>query len=161
MTRLFEKIRFSYTDAVSTQRRLTSKDRPYRHNPVTKRPMCRWCGKDVPPPKLTFCGPACVHEYLLRADPRYLRQAVFERDRGVCSKCGLDTVKLERQLWELETPSERDALKERMGMPPHRSSFWDADHVVPVVEGGGLCDLSNMTTLCCPCHFAKKKAKAA
>lgn len=29
---------------------------------------------------------------------------------------------------------------------------WQADHIVPVVEGGGLCDLSNYRTLCRPCH---------
>ena len=121
--------------------------------------MCRWCGKDVPPPKLTFCGPDCVHEYLLRSDPQYLRAAVFRRDMGVCSACGLDTVALERRMWDLK-PDERTALKIQMGMPLHRHSFWDADHKVAVVEGGGLCGLDNMATLCCPCHFAKKRKAA-
>lgn len=143
---------------MSFQRRLRSEDRPYRFNPVTKRPLCRWCGKDVPPPKQTFCGPACVHEYKLRSDPHYLRAAVYQRDKGVCAKCGLDTAKLEQQLWALKTSEERDELRRRMGMPLHRTTFWDADHIVPVSEGGGLCDLSNMATLCCPCHFAKKAA---
>jgi 5-methylcytosine-specific restriction endonuclease McrA len=30
--------------------------------------------------------------------------------------------------------------------------YWDADHVVPVVEGGGGCGLENYRTLCIPCH---------
>jgi 5-methylcytosine-specific restriction endonuclease McrA len=30
--------------------------------------------------------------------------------------------------------------------------LWDADHIVPVVEGGGECDLANMRTLCLKCH---------
>ena len=34
----------------------------------------------------------------------------------------------------------------------NRKSLWDADHIVPVVEGGGECDLSNMRTLCIRCH---------
>jgi hypothetical protein len=33
-----------------------------------------------------------------------------------------------------------------------RKSLWDADHIVPVVEGGGECDLSNIRTLCLRCH---------
>lgn len=33
-----------------------------------------------------------------------------------------------------------------------RTSGWDADHIIPVVEGGGECDLSNYRTLCHPCH---------
>jgi 5-methylcytosine-specific restriction protein A len=35
-----------------------------------------------------------------------------------------------------------------------RKSLWDADHVVPVVEGGGECDLANIRTLCLKCHRA-------
>lgn len=35
---------------------------------------------------------------------------------------------------------------------PNRSSGWDADHIVPVVEGGGECSLDNLRTLCHPCH---------
>jgi 5-methylcytosine-specific restriction endonuclease McrA len=33
-----------------------------------------------------------------------------------------------------------------------RSSLWDADHIAPVAEGGGECDLSNIRTLCLKCH---------
>lgn len=32
------------------------------------------------------------------------------------------------------------------------SDFWEADHIVPVIEGGGECDLANYRTLCIPCH---------
>jgi 5-methylcytosine-specific restriction endonuclease McrA len=34
----------------------------------------------------------------------------------------------------------------------NRKSLWDADHVVPIAEGGGACDLSNIRTLCLVCH---------
>ena len=30
--------------------------------------------------------------------------------------------------------------------------FWQADHIVPVAEGGGECSLANLRTLCTPCH---------
>jgi 5-methylcytosine-specific restriction enzyme A len=33
-----------------------------------------------------------------------------------------------------------------------RKSLWDADHILPVVEGGGECDLDNIRTLCLRCH---------
>ena len=34
----------------------------------------------------------------------------------------------------------------------NRRTLWDADHIVPVVAGGGECDLSNIRTLCIRCH---------
>jgi 5-methylcytosine-specific restriction enzyme A len=33
-----------------------------------------------------------------------------------------------------------------------RRSLWDADHILPVAEGGGECDLGNLRTLCLICH---------
>jgi 5-methylcytosine-specific restriction endonuclease McrA len=33
-----------------------------------------------------------------------------------------------------------------------RKSLWDADHIIPVVEGGGECDLENIRSLCLICH---------
>jgi hypothetical protein len=35
------------------------------------------------------------------------------------------------------------------------SSLWEADHIVPVSEGGGQCGLDNYRTLCVPCHKAE------
>jgi 5-methylcytosine-specific restriction protein A len=45
------------------------------------------------------------------------------------------------------------ALARQLDLHPRRRSFWDADHVVPVTEGGGECDLSNLRTLCLWCHL--------
>jgi len=39
--------------------------------------------------------------------------------------------------------------------------FWDADHVLPVVEGGGECGIDNYRTLCTPCHKAVTRELAA
>jgi hypothetical protein len=36
-----------------------------------------------------------------------------------------------------------------------RHTFWDADHIRPVAEGGGECGLDNMQTLCLWCHREK------
>ena len=35
--------------------------------------------------------------------------------------------------------------------------FWQADHIVPVAEGGGMCELSNFRTLCTKCHAQETK----
>lgn len=113
--------------------------------------LCFWCEKPVPPPKRSFCSQECVHEWRLRTDPRYLRRCVFERDQGVCALCGLDTEALRRELealpwWEQE---ERRAT---LRIPPNRRSLWDADHILPVSNGGGECGLDNIRTLCIWCH---------
>ena len=41
-----------------------------------------------------------------------------------------------------------------------RTTGWDADHIVPVAEGGGECDLANYRTLCHPCHKQSTKELA-
>lgn len=39
-------------------------------------------------------------------------------------------------------------------------SYWQADHTVPVVEGGGLCGLEGLRSLCVPCHKQMTKELA-
>lgn len=112
------------------------------------RNLCRFCKTEVTPPRRTFCsgektqysrrkingvwtavvykqGFGCVHEWCLRNWPKYARNAVFDRDQGVCALCGVKHI---------------------------RKGPWQADHIVPVVEGGGECGLDNLRTLCVPCH---------
>lgn len=36
--------------------------------------------------------------------------------------------------------------------PRWHDHLWEADHIVPVVEGGGECGLEGLRTLCRPCH---------
>jgi hypothetical protein len=115
------------------------------------------------------------------------RRLVAERDGGVCAMCGTDTEKLRTEYrnalfaacWGDRPPSfvpragtvesivkgQPDAPKRPAGFPSPDRSWWEADHIVPVVEGGGECDLSNFRTLCCPCHkkvtaeLARRRAK--
>lgn len=116
------------------------------------RPLCRWCRDETPPRRRTFCSDACVHEWKLRTDPGYLREQVLKRDAGVCAKCGVDTVALRRDMRRFDFAARRKFLKEWGLTERSRKSLWDADHILPVVEGGGQCDLSNMRTLCLKCH---------
>jgi 5-methylcytosine-specific restriction endonuclease McrA len=92
-----------------------------------------------------------------------MRAAVFERDHGVCALCQADTEALYAEYRKLiprgthsltdgKSPAERFRLQH--GVPIGRAigDWWDADHIVPVIEGGGECKLSNLRTLCIPCH---------
>ena len=48
---------------------------------------------------------------------------------------------------------ELRALQEQGIIHKRRKSWWEADHILPVVEGGDS-NLDNMRTLCIPCHRA-------
>lgn len=66
--------------------------------------------------------------------PGELRRKTWERDHGKCAKCGTK--------W------------------PTKRSAWDADHIVPLKDGGTF-DLGNVQTLCRkPCHRDKTAAEA-
>jgi len=115
------------------------------------RGICRWCQMEVPKGRRTFCSERCVHEWRLRTDPGYLRSRVLSRDRGICAICGLDTLEFYRR-FQLVPARKRRALRRQLDLHLKRRSFWDADHILPVAEGGGECDLSNLRTLCLWCH---------
>jgi 5-methylcytosine-specific restriction protein A len=110
------------------------------------RSLCRRCNAEVPKGRQTFCSKGCVHEWRIRTDPGYLRQETFKRDRGVCAVCGIDTM------------GDREDRRKRSRGTGH---LWQADHIKPVVEGGGECALDNIRTLCTPCHRETTKALAA
>ncbi len=123
---------------------------------------------------MIFAGAGCVHQWMLRSSTSYLRQAVFERDRGVCAGCGLNAPVLADVMRRLPTTNE---AADRRGLPMSREgwlaslgfaradvfhgSLWQADHIVPVERGGGLCGLDGMQTLCSPCHRRKSAAERA
>lgn len=210
---------------------------------------------EIPADRQVFCSTACWHHYAERNDPRYIREKVWRRDKGVCAICGLDTagfaaaieagriahlriqqddiargyvyyphlpasqntwlkwlgvkalggqytnvwipppfgvnlLALPREealprryeqgayclvgdlaasdAWRAfqgttrQTPRGPRTVLECLGFP--RSSrdapWWDADHIVPVVEGGGECGLENYRTLCKPCHKRETAALA-
>jgi 5-methylcytosine-specific restriction protein A len=116
------------------------------------RPLCRWCGLEVPPRRFTFCSDWCVHEWRLRTDPGYLRDQVFQRDRGVCAICHADSGAAYLELKRARGTHRRKLLAHWGLKRLNRRTLWDADHVLPVAEGGGECDLENIRTLCLICH---------
>ena len=125
---------------------------------------CRWCGMGVKPPKRTMCSPECVHELKLRINGRYLRDCVYKRDRGICAICNIDTkqtVKTIRSLYgDMKTQFLEEhsiSTKRKIWIQKHGGGLWDADHIIPVKEGGGMCGLENIRTLCIKCHKAETK----
>jgi 5-methylcytosine-specific restriction enzyme A len=116
------------------------------------RALCRWCSLEVPRGRRTFCSEWCVVEWRLRTDPGYLREKTFDRDRGRCANCGTDCQAAWAEL-KRSRGGARARLLARWGLKTiNRRSLWDADHILPVAEGGGECDLANIRTLCLICH---------
>ena len=117
-------------------------------------PLCRWCDLEIlTKRRRTFCSDYCVHQWRLRTDPGYLRDQVFARDRGICAICAIDTIAAYNALKRARGPARAAGLH-LYGMKSitTRRSLWDADHIRPVAEGGGQCDLDNLRTLCLLCH---------
>lgn len=122
---------------------------------------CRYCKGSVLPPKRTFCSPKCIHEHRLRSDGSYLRYHVYQRDFGICAICNIDTSKIAQELWKVKYNSnQHDILLKKYNITKTRKitlnknggGLWDADHIIPVKKGGGLCGLDNLRTLCISCH---------
>jgi 5-methylcytosine-specific restriction enzyme A len=124
------------------------------------RALCRWCHYEVKPPRRTFCSDPCVHEWRIRSDPGYVREFLERRDKGVCAGCGLNTERLRHQALKKrqrlvrarQYPRWRPVIPVGGLDVPLNRALWEADHIVPVAEGGGECDISNFRTLCLWCH---------
>ncbi len=100
-----------------------------------------------------------------------MRDKVYERDKGICALCSTHCdVRREHQdeLYQMIKEAGVDwdlrffvseTIRNFKASDCYKSGDgWQADHIVPVSEGGGLCGLDNYRTLCLGCH---KKATAA
>lgn len=137
-------------------KRIPAKLLPKDDNGLT---CCRWCNTGVRPPRRTFCSPECVHQYRIRTSGRYIRDCVYNRDKGICSICSIDTKKTTKELLFSDENIKKELLskynissKRKIWKRKHGGGLWDADHIIPVKEGGGLCGLDNIRTLCIKCH---------
>jgi 5-methylcytosine-specific restriction endonuclease McrA len=117
-------------------------------------PLCRWCELEIlAKRRRTFCSDYCVDQWRLRTNPGYLRERVLARDHGICADCGADTIRIFAALKRARGKARSEGLRlYGMASITSRHSLWDADHIVPVAEGGGQCDLDNIRTLCLICH---------
>ncbi len=111
---------------------------------------CTWCGGKITNGMIRWCSDECRTEGYLRGDANAIRRAAMRRDKGVCASCGNDTLAMQHRLISLPY-SERLEQAKRLDIPLWRRPF-EIDHIVPVVEGGGLCGLDGFRTLCTKCH---------
>lgn len=143
------------------------------------RALCRQCNEEVPAGRRSFCSDKCVADWKLRTDPAAQAVALLERDHGICQLCGLDclalteelrkmlneetaevfhTKRLPERIWEswIERLPRYTARCEELELPKHLRNLsrrlWEADHTLPVIEGGGGCGIENLRTLCWRCH---------
>lgn len=151
---------------------------------------CTWCGGAVPKGARSWCGSACVEEWKIRNQPAVARTKVLLRDSGICASCGADCAERTRRMeaawsacvaalpskWVLLPPEALAAFRSEVmaatgivlpahsqsaWTPPRIPPTWEADHIVPVCEGGGFCGLDNYRTLCVFCHRRETAALAA
>lgn len=147
------------------------------------RRLCRWCGEEVGPRRQTWCGQACVDQYLARKSSVGARAFVLARDGGRCVGCGMECHRIAELNYRLRfsntlvgmwrsakrrrrvTERRRrwaDRLRALLAESGYdlRRSLWEADHIVPVVLGGGP-EPENLRTLCQVCHKAETAKLAA
>jgi 5-methylcytosine-specific restriction protein A len=116
---------------------------------VSGRNRCVWCGTPVTGRRVSWCSDDCVMDYkLAKGDQGAARRLVWKLHRGVCQICKVDVNKRRRELtkqfgsiWAMQRtrPDLYDQCR------------WEADHIVPIVEGGKL-HRSNLRTACRRCH---------
>ena len=151
---------------------LTQKQKAASSARAKKEGLCRWCGEDVKrlsKKRRTFCSDECVHEFNLRSSSSYIRIYIAKRDKYTCQICGLNCKGFIRQMkrhvgclfGEKRKEKEEEFFKQH-GMEwvntNNRSTFYDIDHIVPVVKGGHQCGEENLRTVCLSCH-RKETAK--
>lgn len=120
--------------------------------------QCVWCGESLPKPHRRWCSQKCIDEFNRRCAAKHLG-AIAERDKGVCAICGRNMTAIRARIIDGRYRAHRNRR--------HFSYFrfdrmladarWEADHIVPVVLGGGLCDIDGYRTLCVSCHKGETK----
>jgi 5-methylcytosine-specific restriction endonuclease McrA len=78
------------------------------------------------------CNDRVYKEFaILKGNSGAIRKELFEKQEGFCQSCGV--------------------------YDPN----WHADHIHPVMLGGGACEIDNFQTLCVDCHKEKTRYQMA
>ncbi|XP_070546438.1 DNA annealing helicase and endonuclease ZRANB3-like [Ptychodera flava] len=141
------------------------------------RPLCLYCDQpckvDQSKPSTSnkntdwdtrYCSEKCKEDHYVRAKGGYVREQLSEIEHGKCQICGLDAHDLYLSVKSRPKKERKEFLSgtKFSKLPtkilntiidkPSEGKFWQADHIVPVADGGGLCSLENFRTLCTVCH---------
>ena len=126
-------------------------------------------GQQLPNWHGIYCSFECKKAMMIKTSGGYIRQEIFKLEKGICQICNRNMHELFCRIRRLEKPDRLQQLlsagftisntskKISIVNNPKEGDFWQPDHIIPVAEGGGECDLSNFRTLCTPCHLKETK----
>ncbi|ORC88620.1 putative SNF2 DNA repair protein [Trypanosoma theileri] len=116
-----------------------------------------------------FCGGSCREAFYIKRSGFAVRRSVREADKGICSCCQVDCETLCALVAVATTRKDRESIIDQMH--PHMRHYpnlfnrivehpvpgnvWNADHILPVSQGGGEASMDNLQTLCVACHLEK------
>src|SRR5262249_46730320 len=69
--------------------------------------LCGWCRAPLGRRSIGWCSDECAAEFWIRCSRTFVIQLVYDRDRGGCAMCGLDTKHLSRVVDRLRQRCER------------------------------------------------------
>jgi 5-methylcytosine-specific restriction protein A len=113
--------------------------------------ICRLCGRD--------CGRIDLYIEAIVDNPKALPKRTFDYTSDQYVVIDPDPVLARRrQRWINLLRRLRMWMPDCYGSADHGMlrHLWEADHIVPVIEGGSN-RLDNMRTLCVPCHKAETR----
>ena len=120
-----------------------------------------------------FCAEACARRFRVLSAWRRARlcadsnAACADSADSTAKRCSADPSpsRASPNGWRVSRRSgssaSSDARAWARAARPRAGDLWQADHVVPVAEGGGECDLDNYRTLCERCHRGETAALRA
>lgn len=123
--------------------------------------ICALCGKDCERDRKIARETEALWYWLAR---RHAEEMLFRRELPAPWGDGMAVSIGECSAWAWRWVAEQK--KERGWGDDQVRHTWEADHIVPVAEGGGQCGLENYRTLCLVCHrretaeLARRRAEA-
>jgi hypothetical protein len=127
--------------------------------------LCKWCQTELNRSQDEFCSGECEHKHVHASPAQRLQQHVFQRDRGVCHRCGMDCEELKQTILSivsmygsqyarsvLMTTGFKKLEATALAQDPHQE-FWIVE------ERDGTFDSAE--TICRSCASRRRKRRSA